>query len=252
MLVCGISVTTVNSEMEPSCRLTIGSEEFHKLAENFLEKSLKLGDNWELRTTHSRSTHTPHHYLVKKHTQTLKTVSCKMVGVKERVGTVTGKDLEDLAGDISGLSEDTDLASLDNLVSEREEVQERLVHVEYHVVHSMTYQVPVFYFNATHSNGEALPLSDIWSLLSPDFVSHEADKWSLVTQQEHPYLGRPFYHIHPCHTATVMGRAMQCCTVGVRRHGGEEKEASGGNYLITWLSTFAPVIGLEFSLKYAQ
>lgn len=232
------------------------------------------------------------------------------------------EDLGSLAGDTSCLVEDSDVAYLDRSASEIINEEENCtVHVEYHILHSVSYQVPVLYFNAAFSNGQSLVLEDIWELLSSDFVSQKADRWRLVTQQEHPYLGRPFYHIHPCHTATVMGKAMQCLADGnreeVRRkesereesmkgrtRGGKETNGSkevegqatrestkegeethrknsreeemrdcmseegkemngkkngkgedcteGRNYLVTWLSTFAPVIGLDCSLEYAH
>lgn len=214
---------------------TISYKNFHELAVDLLERSERLGDTWELRTSSSRQAQ---QYLVKKSTQVLRRVH-------QGAGTAGEEELGGLAGDTSGLGEGLDVAYLD-----RSESEDCLVYVEYHVVHSMSYQVPVLYFNATFSSGQTLALEDVWELLSSELVSRDTDKWGLLTQQEHPYLGRPFYHIHPCRTATVMSKAMQC----LARNGEEEREGrtkEGGNYLITWLSTFAPVIGLEFSMKYA-
>ena len=88
-------------------------------------------------------------------------------------------------------------------------------------------------------------------------------KWGLVTQQEHPLLFRPFYHIHPCHTATVMERAVQTH----RPQGGDEDGAGRDkevvwedgfdrtpppHYLLSWLSMFGPVVGLSVPLSYLQ
>ena len=215
-------------------KLALSYEDFQRLAEAVYEKSSKLGDSWKLRSTNSISKSQPQSYLVKRCTQPFKRSEER----EERKDDVSEEeDLGSLAGDTSGLMEYADEASLDRSTSES-----CLVHVEYHVIHSMSYQVPILYFNPTFASGQTLPLEDVWQLLNMDLVSKEADRWGLVTQQEHPYLGQPFYHIHPCNTATVMEKAMKC----------QDQQAKESNYLITWLSTFAPVVGLEFSIKYAQ
>ena len=254
---------------------TISYEEFLRLSVALHARSLEIGDAWELRTSpQSKSSLQTRQYLVKKATRLWK-----------KVGRDEGKegDVDEvaLAGDTSCLVEESDVAYLDRS-TDKSICRDSAVHIEYHVLHSVSYQVPVLYFNAAFSNGRSLVLEDIWGLLSPDLVSRKADRWKLVTQQEHPYLGRPFYHIHPCHTATVMGKAMQCFADGGKEEGRTEKESGGEdsmkvegettegstrkeegrekenkevqgrNYLITWLSTFAPVIGLDCSLKYAS
>lgn len=211
-------------------RLSITYEDFQKLAEEFVVKSKKIRDNWELRLSNSLSNATSQVYLVKKTTRNL---------ARGKSGEVIeDDDLENLAGDISTL-EDADLAYLDTKSIEKNQSDDVTVDMEYHILHSMSYQVPLLFFSATYSDGQALSLPNIWQLLSPNFVSSDTDKWSLVTQQEHPYLGRPFYHIHPCHTAQVMGKAMQC-------------SVEDANYLITWLSTFGHLIGLDLPMEYAQ
>ena len=261
-------------------KLTLSYDEFQRLCAEFLQKSRSLGDSWELRETHCRSSVQPQHYLVKKCTRTLMRRAQKSTeeGLGQRSG-VEGErrgeegqnykeegqrsreegqkcteeghdetkeedgDLLDLAGDTSMLSEDLDDASL-------EKRTDTFVQMEYHVIHSVSFQVPILYFNASYSNGQSLVISDVWELLSPEFVLPESDRWGMVTQQEHPYLGRPFYHIHPCHTAGAMGRAVLCST---GKEGKEEGEGgAGGNYLVTWLSTFGPVVGLTLPLEYAQ
>lgn len=159
------------------------------------------------------------------------------------------------------------------------------VHVEYHIVHSFSYEVPVLYFNATYSNGRQLSLEDTWRLLSKQFVSHDVDRWGMVSQQEHPILHCPFYHIHPCHTAKVMVQATMTKGDQVESHHHESsshtsaavsrgdatstdsssdgREGEGcqplqdcsrhkPNYLVTWLSTFGPLVGLKLPLEYAR
>lgn len=238
-----------------SSRLSLSYEEFERLAVDLHERSLRLGDDWQLEST--RSSRHAQVYLVKKSTQALPS-SPDPDTTTSREEEEEAEDISDLAGDTSGLSENADVAYLDRSGSNGGgcvvesagrccKGVARVVCMEYHVVHSVSYQVPVLYFNATSPNGRSLSLEDTWRLLSPVLVAEETDRWRLVTQQEHPHLGRPFYHIHPCHTAAVMSQAMQCTSAAT-----PSGEKDHGNYLVTWLSTFAPVVGLQFSIKYAQ
>nr|QSV39520.1 autophagy associated protein [Locusta migratoria] len=106
---------------------------------------------------------------------------------------------------------------------------------EYHVLYSISYSVPVLYFNACFSDGSLFSLEQLWQLLSDNFKGAlEPQKWSVLTQQEHPVLGRPFFQLHPCRTAKFL----------------EMFEDSSTNLLITWLSSVGPLVGLELSLKY--
>ncbi|XP_064605763.1 ubiquitin-like-conjugating enzyme ATG10 [Liolophura sinensis] len=79
---------------------------------------------------------------------------------------------------------------------------------EYHVVYSHSYAVPVLYFNAYKTDGKLLSLEEIWSNVPNHYrerLNHE--RWTFLTQQEHPLVGRPFYQLHPCHTADLMKQA---------------------------------------------
>lgn len=168
------------------------------------------------------------------------------------------------------------------------------VHLEYHVCYSTSYEVPVLYFTAAFQNGKQLPLKDVWSLVLDVYVSAESDRWGLITQHEHPLLSRPFYHIHPCHTAQVMAAALSCVgdpekgttlsCVGDPEEGtalncaGNKEQgtaaALGGddstirvvssplnkqdnftptvNYLLTWLSTFGPLVGIKLPSAFPE
>lgn len=215
-------------------RCTLSYESFHFLAKKLVVQSLKLSDGWELREVTSGA-HRGKIYLVKNCTQQLDRRYVNLPQVEEEVS------LEELAGDLSSLMEDKDVASIGARGEELGAAPQTTptnVHLEYHIVHSYSYQVPLLYFNATYSNGKSLSLAETWQLLS---VSSDADKWGVVTQQDHPYLGRPFYHVHPCHTATAMGRAKECL---------EDVEGTW-NYLTSWLSMFGLMTGLCVPLGYA-
>ncbi|ESO94518.1 hypothetical protein LOTGIDRAFT_67210, partial [Lottia gigantea] len=110
---------------------------------------------------------------------------------------------------------------------------------EYHIVYSSSYSVPVLYFNVYKADGKLLSLENIWKIV-PDVYQQElqADKWSILTQQEHPLLGRPFYQLHPCHTEMMMKNIRTML----------DKRC---DYLISWISSVGPVVGLNLSLQYA-
>ena len=218
---------------------TLPYEHFKLFAKNLVENSQRLSDGWELRTVPT-GVHRNNVYLVKKCTQEL--------AQGENIEPELEEDLflEELAGEDSMFlkEEDGDIASghkvtLKCNMPEASQTTTTLIFMEYHVVHSNSYQVPVLYFNTTYSNGKSLSLAETWRLLS---ISSDVDKWGVVTQQEHPYLGRPFYHVHPCHTAQAMGKARGCLG-----------DVDGNwNYLVSWLSMFGLLVGLHVPLGYAK
>lgn len=60
------------------------------------------------------------------------------------------------------------------------------------------------------------------------------DFYSVVTQQEHPVMHRPYFIIHPCHTADLIA-AFKCRTK---------------NLIITFLGIITPLIQLNLPLEY--
>ncbi|GFG31413.1 hypothetical protein Cfor_09270 [Coptotermes formosanus] len=108
---------------------------------------------------------------------------------------------------------------------------------EYHVLYSHSYCVPTLYFNAWTTDGRLLSLEDVWRRVHTKFQrSLQEDRWSVLTQQEHPVLRRPYYWLHPCRTAQILG-----CLQG-----------RSPNIVITWLSTVGPVVGLTLDPQYGE
>ena len=75
--------------------------------------------------------------------------------------------------------------------------------MEYQVVYSVAFAVPVLYFRIFHAiSGEIL-----WDLNEIQFASlskiKEQDSNSL-TQMAHPFHQTPYFQLHPCHTSTWM------------------------------------------------
>ena len=180
-------------------------EEFVRQARALVTASDALGDEWELRhVSPADAQQEETAYLVKK-------LSRSVAFETEETGAGASHeepDPETLGAECAFEDEDaaTCFSPSDNgKRSLREE--ETVVYLEYHVIYSPSYQVPVLYFTASYASGKQLPLERVWQVLSPVRSKVAGMKWGLATQLEHPLLSCPFYHIHPCHTATAMERA---------------------------------------------
>ena len=300
-------------------KLYISYDEFESCAREFVAISSKLGDGWEERRAQVPSN--PERetvFLVKRLSMLIKDChnDLQNQGENDHTSLENGEGLhiEEEEDDPSIISSPGNTSqhlshSPDKKVSSHGAVAESTnspllsVHIDYHVVHSFSYEVPILYFTATYSNGRQLSLNDTWKLLSDRFVSGDMDRWGLISQQEHPLLHCPFYHIHPCHTAKVMAQARKTQIrtdssgdlekkVSIEREtegeggggkreskdlpnnvavacSGSDERASGvkelgeklklnrsglkrePNYLLTWLSTFGPLVGLKVPLEYA-
>lgn len=73
--------------------------------------------------------------------------------------------------------------------------------------------------------------------------------------QEHPLLGIPFYHIHPCEAAKLMAviRGASIPQPHAAAHSGQVlqlertslERTPACNFIASWLSLFGPVVGLH-------
>ncbi|KAF5887073.1 ubiquitin-like-conjugating enzyme ATG10 isoform X1, partial [Clarias magur] len=80
-----------------------------------------------------------------------------------------------------------------------------LMQYEYHVLYSLSHQVPVLYFRASTLDGKPLTLEEVWRNVHPNYKHKQPQgPWDTLTQQEHPLLGQPFFMLHPCHTEEFM------------------------------------------------
>ena len=78
---------------------------------------------------------------------------------------------------------------------------------DYHIIFSHVYNVPMLFFNLSHSNGAKLKLDEVWELTRDT----DTDKWSFLTEDEHPILCIPYFCLHPCNTGRFMERLLQAC-----------------------------------------
>ncbi|XP_037528785.1 ubiquitin-like-conjugating enzyme ATG10 isoform X1 [Rhipicephalus sanguineus] len=132
-------------------------------------------------------------------------------------------------------------AAPDPCCAEAQDHGEEVLQCVYNVVYSASYGVPVMYFNVWRRDGSLLPLSDVWSLM-PECLQEQLKhlRWSTVTQQEHPIQGVPYFQLHPCKTAQLMEQTRP-----------RDQDGKHSNYVVTWLSSVAPVVGLEFPVQYS-
>jgi ubiquitin-like-conjugating enzyme ATG10 len=104
---------------------------------------------------------------------------------------------------------------------------------EYHVVYSVSYSVPVLYFNLWSECDTAAAAAVIpRSRIPGGGLSTKA----LLSQGEHPVLGTPFWFLHPCGTAAFMAELF---AAGAKRD----------RYLATWLSWASQLIGASFPVN---
>ncbi|BBM99998.1 ubiquitin-like-conjugating enzyme ATG10 [Marchantia polymorpha subsp. ruderalis] len=75
----------------------------------------------------------------------------------------------------------------------------------YHVIYNESYNVPTIYFRGYHSDGSPINWLDIHMSL-PSHLAQQMDqnRWTFLTQEEHPYLHRPWFMLHPCGTSSIM------------------------------------------------
>ncbi|XP_010453165.1 PREDICTED: ubiquitin-like-conjugating enzyme ATG10 isoform X2 [Camelina sativa] len=156
---------------------------------------------------------------------------------------------------LSSLEESTEDESL-NVATECSEKEEPVDHTilvqnqeneahyyDFHIVYSASYKVPVLYFRGYCSGGQPLSLDVIKKDLPSCSVSLLLQsKWTFITQEEHPYLNRPWFKLHPCGTEDWIKLLSQSsisagCQMPVEL------------YLVSWFSVVGQVVGLRIPLE---
>ncbi|CAN1345252.1 Ubiquitin-like-conjugating enzyme ATG10 [Linum perenne] len=110
-----------------------------------------------------------------------------------------------------------------------------------HIIYSASFRVPVLYFRAYRSDGGNLGLNEIERALPANSVKLLLEsKWTFITQEEHPYLNRPWCKLHPCGTSEWMKLLFQA-EKGVKKPGLDL-------YLLSWFSVVAPMVGIRIPI----
>jgi len=236
-----------NSNKSIHVGFTITHEEFLTSANKFIEKSNQLYDGWE-RNEFKGVTY-------------LKLLKHRMVKSHLIHSEKGDKDISSLPTvECTSSVEDSKLSDLTN------------ISLEYNILYSVSYRVPVLYLRGYDSFGCGLRLDDLiksglFSRSTQDndklddekLVKHHSrdrdEKHHIPTnfvrsdtfsQVSHPLNFQPFYQLHPCHTSEWM---KMMCSVK-RDKEGSRMQLSVENYIIVWLSFVASFIGLSLDNKY--
>ncbi|KAK7495874.1 hypothetical protein BaRGS_00012864 [Batillaria attramentaria] len=200
---------------------SISLEEFRELALKLAEVSAKLNDSWRVTQAPSSPGDV---YLEKTSVMLERTPRCFETEAEDPRTEVDDVELEDPEEDPGCMQSPPASASY--------------LTYQFHVVYSHSYAVPVLYFNVFRPDGQRVKLEELWAMVPSEYQARmQEHKWATLTQQEHPLLGCPYFMLHPCHTATLMS---QVPNVQDKRY-----------YLIKWLSSVGPVVGLEMLPAYA-
>jgi len=111
------------------------------------------------------------------------------------------------------------------------EIENALLKCDYHIVYSLSYSVPVMYFNMSFPTGKLLSVDEVCKFLNKSIQE--------VSQQEHPILHTPFFTLHPCHTSEIMKTLLKA-------------HKSGLSYLVAWLSLVTSILNIPLSNEYGK
>ncbi|KAK8674335.1 hypothetical protein V6N13_112627 [Hibiscus sabdariffa] len=140
----------------------------------------------------------------------------------------------------TGCSGDEDVDNATLVQSSHHELH----YCDFHIVYSNIFRVPVLYIRAYCSDGRPLQLDEIEKEL-PECSSKELSesKWTFITQEEHPYLKRPWYKLHPCGTNEWMKLLFLSHTANPKF------EVVPELYLLSWFSVAGQVFGVRIPSK---
>ncbi|XP_046840484.1 ubiquitin-like-conjugating enzyme ATG10 isoform X2 [Xenia sp. Carnegie-2017] len=201
----------------------ISWEQFNDAIEKFIDKSELFNLNWSIKNV---ETQPDVKYLSKR----------ENISMKINNQTKTERIEDELEEDYKNILTDDGV-----YLGATGEIPDSVT-FEYHVVYSYSYNVPVLYFSAWKQDGKLLSLENIWEnvpLVHRDFLKY--DKWSFITQQEHPILGRPYFLVHPCHTANLIMQLLMNVP---------DSKRDNLSYLTTWLTAVGPTVGLQLPLEF--
>ncbi|XP_022100186.1 ubiquitin-like-conjugating enzyme ATG10 [Acanthaster planci] len=224
---------------------TVSCEEFGRNVSEFLQVSSLLKDGWELRDAEALALRgCP--YLVKRNVLRAphiadagSTKGLRESAQPEETGTdAAPRNREEEEDCPEDGDEDVDSRTPDG------QAAVGVCRFDYHIVYNHSFSVPTLYFSACHEDGKILSLDEVWRSVPSHYQKRlQSERWTFITQQEHPILGRPFYSLHPCHTADLMKAVLNAASQTATSH---------RNYLVTWLSSVGPVVGLSLPLRYAK
>ena len=118
--------------------------------------------------------------------------------------------------------------------------------MNYDVVHSATYQVPVLYLTIEHTGRDRLNTPDsVYGLLVP--ASHRPQMQAVgvmgaVSMADHNVTGLPCWFVHPCRTGEAMDAMLSPC-------GGRVVDRDSRKYLLMWMGLVGGGVGLNVPIE---
>lgn len=139
-----------------------------------------------------------------------------------------------------------------SITSETEMV---VVDWELHIVYNEIYNTPTLWLKATRSDGVPLTREKVARLCGVGVGEGEGEEeggWTVLSQDEHPILGQPFFFLHPCGTPSRMARLLIVGEGGGEDDDDEKKTRAELTYLVKWFGLVAAVLGLRFPPPFVQ
>ncbi|KAF2769813.1 hypothetical protein EJ03DRAFT_350864 [Teratosphaeria nubilosa] len=141
----------------------------------------------------------------------------------------------------AAIEDGEDPEALHSVSSEKPETR-----VDYEIIYSASYQVPVLYLSATPPSGTGLTsLGHIYDLLVPSQCRNQIESMGVMgalSMSEHPITGLPVFFVHPCRTAEAMAEVVQM----------RGDSLSPAEYLMMWLGLVGPSVGLSMPVELAR
>ncbi|KAJ5468661.1 Autophagy-related protein 3 [Penicillium sp. IBT 31633x] len=110
------------------------------------------------------------------------------------------------------------------------------IQIDYDIVLSPTYQVPVLYFSPRWHNHGPLGLDEVYQYLVPEQYRQEVKSVGVmggISMGYHPDSGAPAFFVHPCNTADAMA------------HIADAQSVTPGSYLLIWLGLVGHCVNLH-------
>ncbi|KAK5796785.1 hypothetical protein VI817_006069 [Penicillium citrinum] len=110
------------------------------------------------------------------------------------------------------------------------------LHIEYEILLSSTYQVPVLYFTLHRDDQGPIGLDGVYQYLVPEPYRKQLKSVGVmggISFGYHPESGAPAFFVHPCNTADAMGKIADARTV------------TPETYLLIWLGLVGQCVSLN-------
>ncbi|KNC82169.1 hypothetical protein SARC_05550 [Sphaeroforma arctica JP610] len=232
----------------------------------FVERSDKINDGWELIFNHGCEGGR----FIKKNTRyRVASGSIKKTTSREASDEQSDDTDSELSASELELTDESDYGIIDDndeFAVMPQSAKNTWFDMEYHIVYSLSFKVPVLYLTGRKKDGKLLRSDDILGCLPAYQVATFRNlSTPVVTQVEHPLLGVPYLMVHPCRTEDLMQIVLSAKSEFTDRVVSRTRSdiyqasrtciennaaSSGHNYIVSWLTLVGPIFGLKVATKY--